>query len=486
VSEPWFVRLLGASGLMLVVVGMTVVLFNLLQGPRFISQTLGVMVVFLGVIGMLIHAISDSDMQVRRLYGMFAVVLLAVSLLLAVVPTKAGWGALLFPYATSTLVLALMFLVAHARHEDDAGFTKLIGLILLGAAALLILSTLVISVVRASYLPGYGLILGMLGLVYLTATTCIWDSSTDQGYMIGRAMAGIGGLMIVFAIIRTLFASTDPFFVPSGMILMVMGGLYIIVSLGLISELQLIVMTRRELTSFFYTPVGYLVFIGLAFSGWLNYAYFAQSVMIQTQRVGGVAEPIVGDYLFGLLPVVIAIFVVPAITMRLMSEESRTGTMEVLLTAPVTEWSIVLSKFISCLIFFLLLWIPMMLYLVNMYLVSGVPFDYRPLLSFGVALTVTGATFVAMGLFFSSLSKNQIIAAVMTFFGMMVLLFAYIGQMAEVGSMWKEVLRHISFLTIWQESLSGRLPLRDLVLHASVAAFWLFLTVKVIESRKWK
>jgi ABC-type transport system involved in multi-copper enzyme maturation permease subunit len=180
------------------------------------------------------------------------------------------------------------------------------------------------------------------------------------------------------------------------------------------------------------------------------------------------------------------IFVVPVLTMRLLSEERRTGTLEVLLTAPLDETTVVLSKFFAALIFFLVLCLPWGLFLVGLRVQGGEPFDYRPLLSFFIALAATGAGFLSMGLFFSSLTRNQIAAAVLTFVGMVALTLVYFLQTdLPLSSTAKVFLNYTSYLELWRDSLGGTLSPRYLIFHISAAIFWLFLTVKVLEARKW-
>jgi ABC-type transport system involved in multi-copper enzyme maturation permease subunit len=172
--------------------------------------------------------------------------------------------------------------------------------------------------------------------------------------------------------------------------------------------------------------------------------------------------------------------------MRLLSEERRTGTIEVMLTAPVDELTVVLSKFLAALVFYLFLWIPWGLFLVALRVEGGQPFDYLPLLSFYVTLVCSGAAFVAMGLFFSSLTRNQIVSAVLTFMGMMFFLCFFLLRQMQLGPNWSALFKQLSFVDLWIQSLGGMLYVRDLVLWLSMAVFWLFLTVKVLESRKWK
>jgi ABC-2 type transport system permease protein len=176
--------------------------------------------------------------------------------------------------------------------------------------------------------------------------------------------------------------------------------------------------------------------------------------------------------------------------MRLLSEENRTGTLEVLLTAPVTETTVVLGKFLAALVMYLLVWVPFGLFLVALYLGTRTAFDYRPLLAFLLTLVVTGAGFVAMGLFFSSVTRNQIASGVMTFVVMFGLLFAYIAKSqffrGEPNSLWVPVLTHISYLDAWSAALEGKIQPNLLLFYLSLAVLGLFATVKVLESRKWR
>jgi ABC-2 type transport system permease protein len=178
--------------------------------------------------------------------------------------------------------------------------------------------------------------------------------------------------------------------------------------------------------------------------------------------------------------------------MRLLSEEKRTGTLEFLLTAPVKEFVVVLSKFVATMFFFMLLLIPSVLFLVALRLEGGKPFDHRPLLSFLLALVSSSAAFVAMGLFFSSTTRNQLIAAVLTFMGLMILIFITIlndqSGAAPEGTLMRDihpVLRTMSFYDMWDEARQGKVYLRDVSFHISAAVFWLFLSIKVLEARRW-
>jgi ABC-2 type transport system permease protein len=135
----------------------------------------------------------------------------------------------------------------------------------------------------------------------------------------------------------------------------------------------------------------------------------------------------------------------------------------------------------------MILWLPWGLFLVGLRVQGGESFDYRPLISFFIALLFSGAGFLSMGLFFSSLTRNQIVASILTFVGMlMMLMILFIEQQLPPNSAWLTVLSYASFIEHWGNALKGSLSPRYLMFHMSVAAFWLFLTVKVMESRRWK
>ena len=124
------------------------------------------------------------------------------------------------------------------------------------------------------------------------------------------------------------------------------------------------------------------------------------------------------------------------------------------------------------------------IYLIALRVEGGQDFDYRPVLTFMIALVAMGAGFIAMGLFFSSLTSHQIVAAVFTFMVMFVstlmfILFQYVGESA-----WSFI-RNITYIDLWLNAARGTITPRLLVLHLSMAVFWLFLTTKVLEARKW-
>jgi hypothetical protein len=309
----------------------------------------------------------------------------------------------------------------------------------------------------------------------------LWLKST----LVALGVAGVAVIAYSSTTRAPMASPPTPFLVPSGVLLTAIGVLYLAVALGVCSDNPFVTLTRRELSAYFLSPIGYMVLGGMAASQWIGYWEFVGQ-LDRSARGSSVPEPIVRYYMFSLFPVLALTLQIPALTMRLFAEEKRTGSLEVLLTAPVTETSVVLSKFVATLIFFMVSWVPAALFLVALRVEGGQPFDYRPLLSFYVALLANGAGFVGMGMFFSALTRNQIVAAVLSFVGMLgFILFLFIGESLGIGQTARIFLGKLSYLSMWREALGGQLPIKDVLLWVSMAVFWVFLTLKVLEVRKW-
>jgi ABC-type transport system involved in multi-copper enzyme maturation permease subunit len=411
-------------------------------------------------------------------------------------------------WGSPSLLLALGFLAAYARHETDAkvrgyvvnGFIGGTGLVLalIGAIG---------GYLNEGFLVTQGLASLLLGMGYLATFVGMQEHGSDYGYYGGWLITGLGAVMFVVALGRSagppLLHSLrvlpsippDPFFVPSGLVLMYIGLEYLILGILITSDRPLAVLTRREMTAFFCSPIAYVVIIGTALVGWYLYIQWTSMILRASENFNAqmsdpidspLQEPIIVSYILSFFPIFCVVFIVPILTMRLLSEERRAGTLEVLLTAPVNETPVVLSKFFAALRIYMLAWYPWGLFLIAFRIEGGQEFDYRPLLSFYIALFMCGVGFLAMGLFFSALTRNQIAAAILTFVCMLFLTFVYwiklpLPQESPVRAM----LKYVSYVDLWIDTLNGTLAPKYLIYHASAGIFWLFLTVKVLESRKW-
>jgi len=262
---------------------------------------------------------------------------------------------------------------------------------------------------------------------------------------------------------------------------------FLMFSFLMCSDNQLVVLTRRELLAYLYSPVAYIVLVASVIFATASFLWTTNDLVDASRRGMGYLEPIVGQYIISIFPFICGVFSVPIVTMRLLSEEKRSGTLEVLLTAPVNEINVVMCKFLAALRFYLFIWYPWAIYMVALYVESGQEFDYRPLLSFMIVLVATGAGFVSMGLFFSSLTRNQIASAMLTFAGMIVFsTLAFLENLFPPGTFWNTIVSYVSFLNLWIQAIRGIFAPRYLLFHISITIIFLFLTVKVLEARKWK
>ena len=172
---------------------------------------------------------------------------------------------------------------------------------------------------------------------------------------------------------------------------------------------------RRELGSYFLSPMAYLILLAFQVIAWLNFWELVDALGRAPQVFSSLRDPM-NSYISGSTPFWIALLVaIPALTMRLVAEERRSGTIETLLTVPVTEAEIVVAKWLAGVVMYLVLLVPFALYLPFLYYQAKYYFDVGPLASLGIGLTTLGMMFVAIGLFFSALTRNQVVAAIWTF-----------------------------------------------------------------------
>jgi ABC-2 type transport system permease protein len=235
------------------------------------------------------------------------------------------------------------------------------------------------------------------------------------------------------------------------------------------------VLARRELSAFFFSPIAYLVaFFFLICTG----VYFA----FYGPRLEPGAEATM-ESLFMFMIIVLTLFV-PPLTMRLLAEELRSGTVEMLMTAPVTDIEVVLGKFLGALLFYLVLLVPTLGYLVILRIHSHL--DYGPILAGYLGLVLIGGLYISVGTFFSALSRYQIVAAVASI--VVLFVFAYIiGQASlEASGSFRSLLQLLSVEGHYRDFARGVFDTSHLIYFISGIVFFLFLTVKVVESRKWR
>ncbi|MBM3994037.1 MAG: hypothetical protein FJ303_07775 [Planctomycetes bacterium] len=487
-DQPTVARFLAMIGLFLTVLGFLAMFAHLWQRTSAISPDWGFRFATVGLCLLLYHTFVESDFQFRRLYGFAALALIVVGIVLRLMAFRTApasdpgkfmnWFLL---YGLPALSIGLIAITCVLRNEDDPQFRPVL-LNATGIVGALLIAVAVVQGLRDLHsLATEGTALLILGLLYVSAFIGQSEEASERAYYAAVGLGALGAIGLVGGIVASALPGSN-FFVPRGLIIIGMSLVYLTISLGICCDWPVIVIARREVTAYFYSPVGYLVFLGMTVVGGFSFYLFADRMIGE-----GGFEPVVGVYIFAIVPVIAQMFIYPVITMRLFSEEQQSGTLEVLLTAPVNEISVVLGKFLAAWIFYMMTWLPWWFYLVSMRYVGRESFDYLPIISFSAALAVVSAGLLAMGLFFSAMTSNQIIAAVLTFVGVMMhLVFYFVGnQFQAEGGALSEVFRAINFLDLWQNTLSGIIAPRYLMFHASVAVFFVFSTVKLLESRRW-
>jgi ABC-2 type transport system permease protein len=499
-EDPFsFARTVGMTGLFAAALGVVILVINE-RGGQFLAKNVGVMMIVLGTAMAYFHAVRDTDPTVRRTYGYCAGLGLPLcGLVLALMPLLLSYAktpeegeerkiaSLFFPYGWACFVGGMLFLSAFGRNETEPAHRKwaLRGLGGLGLG--LALTGLIGGNSIASFALVYGSVTSLLGLAYLSSYVSQLGGADEEGRPAAQMILFAGIAVFVIALLRSVIPHEQPYFVPTGLVLMAIGLIYALAGIFYTSDRQIVVMTRREIWSFFYSPIAYALLLISALVAAFNYSEFVFGLHFGPLMGNLNFEPVVLNFYLGTLYGVFALVaIVPGLTMRLISEEKRTGTYEVLMCSPVKEWPIVLSKVFAALFFYMLVWCVWLVFLIALRIETGKPFDYRPLLTFYLGLAITGASFVSMGVFFSTLTKNQIIAAALTFLGMVTMIAFYlISRSLPPESTKQTILSHLSFVDLWIDTLKGQLHIRDMVIHGSMAVFWCFLSVKVLEARRW-
>jgi ABC-2 type transport system permease protein len=228
---------------------------------------------------------------------------------------------------------------------------------------------------------------------------------------------------------------------------------------------------ERELKAYFLSPVGYVVIAGFLLLA--SYFFYLPLVIM--------GEPTLRRWIYN--TIIILIILVPALTMRLIAEERKTGTIEVLSTSPVTDAQIVLGKFLGCTGFYAALLVMTMVYPVILTRV-GKP-EMGPIITVYIGLLLFGATFVAIGLLMSAMSKSQVVAFVTAF---VVLLFLFLIEwMAQSGADWLATLvRYVGIQGHLENFSKGIIDTKDVIYYVSVVTLCLMLSVRAMQSWKWR
>jgi ABC-2 type transport system permease protein len=246
---------------------------------------------------------------------------------------------------------------------------------------------------------------------------------------------------------------------------------------------------RRDFRSYFNSPIAYIVIAAfLVLMGWMfffNLSHFnMQNLQYQQMNMGkgvsiteGIIRPLYGNMN------VILLFLLPLITMRLFAEEKKMHTIELLMTSPVTLGQIVVGKFLSA-----VLLVAVMLALTSVYPIvlfaTGNP-DLGPVLGSYIGTLLLSSCVLALGVFCSAMTENQIVAAALTWMGS---LFFWLINWASysAGPVWSDILTYLSLIGHFNNFNQGMLNTSDLVYYFSFIFIGLFMTHRALESYRWR
>jgi ABC-2 type transport system permease protein len=252
---------------------------------------------------------------------------------------------------------------------------------------------------------------------------------------------------------------------------------------------NILAIVRKEWRGYFSSPIGYVV-IGMyaiifGYFYTVGLGWFVRQSMQAPQMGGGGAVNVNQQlirYVF-LNSTVIFLFVVPLITMRTYAEEKRSGTIELLMTSPVTDFQIVMGKFLGAMSLYVAM-LGITLIHVAILFAYGNP-EWKPIVAGYAGLLLLGGCFVSVGLFFSSLTKNQIVAGSFTFAVLLMLwVIDWVGNFA--GPTVERITSFLSLTGHVEDFLRGVVDSRHVVYYLSFITFGLFLTAKAVDSERWR
>jgi ABC-2 type transport system permease protein len=253
---------------------------------------------------------------------------------------------------------------------------------------------------------------------------------------------------------------------------------------------NILAIAHKELKSYFSSPIAYIV---LGFWA-LLYGYFFVAILQffvrQSMQMGQFSQgpqamninqqlirPLVQNV------TILVLFLMPMVTMRTYSEEKRSGTIELLLTSPVTDWQIILGKFLGAMALYGTMLAVTMIHL-GLLFIYGRP-EWKPVVTAYLGLLLLGGCFISVGLFISSLTKNQIVAGMVTFAVFLLLwVIEWIGSFS--GPTVDALTQYLSIVGHLDDFGKGVLDTTHLIYYLSFITFGLFLTAKSVDSERWR
>src|SRR5471032_2286529 len=242
---------------------------------------------------------------------------------------------------------------------------------------------------------------------------------------------------------------------------------------------------RRELAALFLSITGYVIIASVTLLTGLSFVVLMTNLG-SDPFTAPVTEMFYSTFYFWLVVLLVA----PVITMRLFALEKSTGTFETLMTTPVGDVQVVAAKFAAAIIFYVVTWLPMLacLFIVRHFTSQPGALDAGTVFGIYLGIFLTGCLFLSLGCFASAISRSQMAAAMISFvLGVSLFSLGYLARQIPVTAQWQtQVLSYFNLFDQMNDFVRGVVDTRTVVFYASLTFFFLFLTLRVVESRRWK
>jgi ABC-2 type transport system permease protein len=239
---------------------------------------------------------------------------------------------------------------------------------------------------------------------------------------------------------------------------------------------------KREVFSTFVTPVAWALIVAFLFLQGLNFYLLTVHFSTQMELAAdhGPVQWFFGETVLFYLPL---LMLPPALTMRLLAEERRAGTIETLLTAPVTTPAVVLGKWAAALVTYLAAWAPTLLYMLVLRRAGEIDWHVVGACYLGVALI--GSAFVAIGLLMSAMTRSQFVALLLSFAAILGLFIVGIGEFVFDSGPAHDVCAYVSIWAQMADFSKGLIDTRRLLFDVSLTVAPLFITIRAVDAWRW-
>jgi len=242
---------------------------------------------------------------------------------------------------------------------------------------------------------------------------------------------------------------------------------------------------RRELASFFLSLSGYVIIAAVTLLIGLSFVVLLTNLGSEPSPMP-VTEMFYRTYFFWL----IVLLATPVITMRLFALEKATGTFETLMTTPVNDMQVVLAKFVAAIFFYMVMWLPLLacLAIVRRFTNQAGALDHGTLSGMYLGIFLVGCLFLSLGCFASALTRSQMMAAMISFvLGMSLFSLGFLAQALPVAMQWQsQVVSYFGLFDQMGDFARGVVDTRAVIFYLTLTFFFLFLTLRAVEIRRWK